>query len=709
MKSNIDPTKSKFEQEIDDLFLDGAIVVEVGEETKKLSVAEIYNTSFKQDRADIIKENLIQRCISNPQSAKRYLENARRVFEEGAKARTYNENVLAEGLRIRAQENQPYKFDFKAFIKQHENGAARSEMISGITGATEEQIQRIKEGRYNEPFNSLPDKSYRNNVFDSEVSARDDMEVNLARLDKFMQYGEDKLSQEEDKKCRKHVQKVHEAKNAMQYFGNMFLEGSKIVGRGIISKTEPSESKAYERYSQKRNQMLGSMLSSALPGRNRKEYIDMIKRRNSEIIGGDDVAAAAIAQQMNWDLDAILQKSDEEDQKRLKELEKKIEDGSKTTLDKLEPILEREDEAQKWQMMCAFMVLGPFVGGVALAPILGQVLGPVLAGSGSFAQNLAMLPVNPIFGPFADFAQLCHVPELIRYALENLPIISDFAEIMNFVTRNPISATIFESGLPLLDSPLVALGMAGMAIVVGTGMGTLIAIDKQTTIDARQTALEEVKQSFQKGEENLKKHRSEEIANATVRIIKETYPIAKFAEFLSSKTADDIDQLGMKFSPEDQKKFLELKNDVNNENCLLGDIRGFLQGVDFKGNADNKKTLDKFLLFKAVGEDPKKFQDAQKSPAEQEKLISKQRETFEQEAIERQAVVRGIIRDPSKSSAFTREENAKFLEQQILVDEKEIINRSVNLVKFVPEELPLPRPAKPKATAPFTKMRNLAL
>ncbi len=654
------PQTKTTEQRVEELFAAKAIVVKVGGKQHEYAVADIYDSH--PGMADKIKKGLLKNCQSSrtDEGVERHLQNALKVFQEGAVARTYYENVLKEEIRIRDQELHPHKFDLAGFYRQvgqqmqqnNANGKGyrpswdgfpRNDAPVRMSGATEEEIHAIKSGHHDGAFIDNPNKFYRNNVFDSEVSARDDIRVNNKRLEKFIKTGSTELTQSEEQACRKHSRQRHELSNKLQSVGALTLEAGKKIGKGLISSTVASESSDYKKYGDKRNDAVYDMLYRACPGKDRASFFRLLKSRNAGLIAGNDHMSAAMAMEMNNALDQLIAQSEKEDKERYEQLQKKIEDGNKETLTGdgkknigLQGHLDKEDEAQKWTLMCAFIVLGPFATGIALGPIIGNLLGPVMM-NGTFAQGLAALPTNSFFGPFGQFAKLCHVPDAIQFTLDHVPIVHQFSDIMDFATRNPVSAGLLEMGFPLLSSPLAALGMAGLAATYGMSSNYLNYTDKKDHMEAREKALEDLKKEFLESEREIKnrgdlgsvrqdqERRVEQYSQAIVDAGKRSRAIGRLSEFLCKADADTLDKLGMKFSPEKQQDFLQMKaNKAESPSKILE----LLKGV---GPAD--PVLRNFLLFEASDRDPPKFKDALAKPHEQERLINEQREKFSKEYI----------------------------------------------------------------------------
>ncbi len=671
------PQTKTIEQRVDELFAAKAIVVEVGGKKHEYGVADIYDSH--PGMADKIKKGLLRNCKSSrtPADAERHLKKALEVFQEGAVARTYYENVLREEIRIRDQELNPQKFDLKGFYRQvgqqmqsnnargqgyrpSWDGFPRNDAPVRMSGATEAEIHAIKSGHHDGAFIDNPSKFYRNNVFDSEISARDDIRVNNKRLENFIKNGSAELTKSEEQACRKHSRQRHELSNRLQSVGALTLEAGKKIGKGLISSTVASESSDYKKYGDKRNDALYDMLYRACPGKDRASFFHLLKSRNAGMIAGNDPMSAAMALEMNNALDQLIAKSEAEDKERYEELQKKIEDGNKETLTGdgkknigLQGHLDKEDEAQKWTLMCAFIVLGPFATGIALGPIIGNLLGPVMM-NGTFAQGLAALPTNSFFGPFGQFAKLCHVPDVIQFTLDHVPIVHQLSDIMDFATRNPVSAGLLEMGFPLLSSPLAALGMAGLAATYGLSSNYLNYTDKRDHMEEREKALKDLKEEFLKTGKQIQESRVESYANNIVESCKRSHTIGRLAEFFCETDEATLTALSEGLPPGKQEALLKMKKSgLESPGKIIELLRGAGEDDPFVRN---------FLLFEGVGRDLQKFEDAKTNPAEKEKLINEQRVKFNNEYVSNWAESFNIKGFTTNSA----EENIKYFESLMI-------------------------------------------
>ncbi len=695
------PQTKTIEQRVDELFAAKAIVVKVGGKQHEYGVADIYDSH--PGMADKIKKGLLSNCKSSRTDAdiERYLKKALEVFQEGAVARTYYENVLREEIRIRDQELNPHKFDLKGFYRQVSkqmqqnnargqgytpswDGFPRNDAPVRMSGATEAEIHAIKSGHHDGAFIDNPNKFYRNNVFDSEVSARDDIRVNNKRLENFIKNGIAELTPEEEQECRKHSRERHELSNRLQSIGALTLEAAKKLGKGLISSTDPSESSDYKKYADKRNDALYDMLYRTCPGKDRASFFHLLKSRNAGLIAGNDPMGAAMALEMNNALDQMIAQSEAEDKKRYEELQKKIEDGNKETLTGsgkknigLQGHFDKEDDAQKWTLMCAFVVLGPFATGIALGPIIGNLLGPVMM-NGTFAQGLAALPTNAFFGPFGQFAELCHVPDLIQFTLEHVPIINQLSDIMDFATRNPVSAGLLEMGFPLLSSPLAALGMAGLAATYGLSSNYLNYTDKRDHMEAREKALKSLKEEFLKTGKQIQESRVESYAKNIIESCKRSHAVGRLAEFFCETDEKTLAALSKDLPPQKQQALINMKKSgLESPGKIIELVRGAGSEDPFVRN---------FLLFEGVGRDLQKFEAAMTNPAEKEKLINDQRVKFNNEYVSNWAASFNIKGFSTNSAG----ENIKYFESLMIEMEVNRL-REVDLV-----DGPDPQSADPK-------------
>lgn len=706
---------------VEKLFSQNAIEVQVGKESLQFSVEELYENL--PDRFTEIKTAIEDHCKGQtPEYVERYLADAQRVFEERAFAKARYENVLKEELRIRRQELNPHEFSLDAFEAQagrkadliSEEHAGYRPSSNGFdspndpsprrSGATQQEFEDIMDDRASAPFFASPNKYYRNSVFDAEVPARDAIRVNNKRLEVFLGEGRTMLTSQEEGECRRHSEVMHQLSNELQYFEAGGLNLAKTLGRGVISKTNAEETSDYKKYSDQRNDTVYDMLYKACPREHRGAYFHALKQRNAVLRSRGNPHSIAMADEMDRHLDEMLTKYEDEDRRRREKLEKDIEAGNKQTLtgsggsDKgLQGYVEQEDEMRKWTMLYAFMVLGPFAGGIAVAPILANLLGPVLAGSGSFAQGVAALPTNSLFGPFGKLVELCHFPDAIEWVMGNVPVIEQLNEIMEFATRNEISAGILEQMLPLASSPITALGIAALAGTAGVSQEYLLSSDKKDFMKKKTESLESLSKAYEVTDEIKQKERSKEFAQRSIEAQKEAIRLRKFAEFLAREDDATLSALEIEFSDDEFSKIVPR----NPENVVR-----FLLKEKSANPRSFKENFNKFLLFEYAESELARL--GAMSESEKQEAIIKQTQNLNKECVFGIAAMLGV----EGLSTNSEEENVRFLESKLLSLELERLNRdgvSFNEARQKtqkPASYPTPDRKKTKRFLEFSKTNS---
>jgi hypothetical protein len=154
----------------------------------------------------------------------------------------------------------------------------------------------------------------------------------------------------------------------------------------------------------------------------------------------------------------------------LADLESNLNALNDKTIKELQEHVDKQDDAWKIHVLCAFLAVTPFSPALLVAGplfnIMGpitQILGPVLMPTQGLAHGIASISSNPALGPIGDLFGLMKVDVGIEFLLNNVPIVSNLTEMADFLIDNPLTQGVLETSSPLFTSALFMTAIAATA------------------------------------------------------------------------------------------------------------------------------------------------------------------------------------------------------------------------------------------------------
>lgn len=691
-------------------------------------------TIYEESRIEEIQSNLIALCKkAEPENVAKHLGYAREIFAERKKLLRQYVNVGRQELEIRKYELNPGKiFDAKelmnqmtAQIPQHSgqssqmgwtpkqghgfgDRAADNENTWSFIGGSKAEVDRIRNTDAPKIRTEAPSKAERNNVIDARIGVLDDIKVNDAKINHFAKTGE-KLNEQGQDKFRSRNEYLHRISNLAESFGGAVHHVVKKAGKGTLSHSKASEDSRYSKYNATNKQMISEMITRLGPNSHDGAlYIKARQKANEALKFSENPEDRATYSRMKDLLDqelAEFEKQNEEDMKKFTDMMNEL---NSDMLEGLQKHVDTEDDAFKWQVMCAIAVIAPFAPAIMfIGPVfsyltpLTQLFGPVFIGQEGFAHGIASIVTSPVFGPFSKLTNLMQLDTAIEWSLNNTPLVNSFTGqggVIDFATRNPIFEGVASTLSPLTTSSLTYAGI-GAAALFFRGNADFKQHEAQKKFIEDET--KKAKDSISKFAKNRDEQLKNKIAGYT-RKTKEEYPNRLDESQLEEKVPGVASkrmkvfkqayveaQTAKAISGMDEK-ILPIFNDMHFKAAYPAKLKeeGKLRtAVDVIENLYNKESelrdtiIVKTLLFMAVADAKKSpeenlaaFNKALSSPEDQKKLIAGIQAKFEQEYIQKEALRLSLtneaeLADLNKKSAKDIETKCTALEAKMIDQE----------------------------------------
>lgn len=549
MRPKIDPTKPAT-----------ADVQNIEERVDELFNAENVAALYEKEQVKALKSRMISLCkkraIAAPgdySATEARLKFAReKIFPERREALRHYVNVRRQEDEIRRYELKPGEIDLLPFMAQVRRqipvdgtgpgwigsrdgfGDRTVPMPSSAFGGTKAAISMIE--NQDEPIihTSMPAKDYRNLVFDTRAKVLDDIRVNDERLRVFLDEGGRDLTSAEEAGARKRNMALHRASNLAEYFGDKVHKIASWAGKGIISESKAEDDSRYKAYDLKRKEMLANMLWQLGPTpKDHASYLKALQKINEAMANSPDLMDQATFARVQALITKEIENEEGANKKELEELNKRMQQLNNSMLSGLGEHVKKEDEMWKYRVFQAFLILTPIgafsiLGGVfSYIDPLAQLIGPIFD-TGSLAHGIGSLASSDVLGPFGEIGHALGIDKATEFLLENVPIVSDFCDVFDFVTDNEIVQGLFSTVAPLISSPLLPLGIAGVYSLFrlgGKGGEFDHALDvskfRKEQDKLLEAEIEKFKTTREEGPEGLKAR--------TLKFVKERHAIVKDA------------------------------------------------------------------------------------------------------------------------------------------------------------------------------------
>ncbi len=445
------------------------------------------------------KESLIKSIIKNPENYTKALENLEKIFLEGEKLSRFGKNISRKKEEIADSIEKPGKIDVKDFLQRVENSIrvgsednpdtvfnqknvykkhASSSKLSkfgdkdipfyqAIIGGKESEIEGILNDNESLVKGNILSTSYVENVLRAEAKLKCNKRGFAFKAKSFFENGEFPS----DKEVKDHEENPLFSRRVAE---NIVKSSSKILnalGKGILSSTKATETSGYKNYLSNRNKALAGLAARTISNpQDGTAHIQHLKSINALLKNSSDPEDQATYKAMEELLNKEMKEIEETNSKALASLEGNLNTLNDKTTKELQEHVDKQDEAWKIHVLCAFLAVSPFSPALLVAGplfnIMGpitQILGPVLMPTQGLAHGIASISSNPALGPIGDLFGLMKVDVGVEFLLNNVPIVSNLTEMADFLIDNPLTQGVLETSSPLFTSALFMTGIAATA------------------------------------------------------------------------------------------------------------------------------------------------------------------------------------------------------------------------------------------------------
>lgn len=627
----------------------------ISDRVEQFFVDENIAALYGKDQVDVLRCKMIDLCkrthISTPGDYSA-IENRFKFLRE--KVLPERRNVLRHYINVRRQESEirkyelePGKVDLLPFMTQTRQqipfdtsrvgwiagidgyGDKKGPYLSSAFGGTAAAVAAIEDQDDPIIHTSMPSKSYRNLVFDTREKVMDDLRVNDERLRAFLDEGGRDITDEEAKAVRRRNEAWNRVSNLGEFVGDKVHRLSNWATRGIMSESKASDDSRFKAYSAKQKELLANMLWQLGPSpKDHAFYLKAMQRVNEALAGSSDLMDQATFARLQSLFTEEIKKEEGVNAKELEAFNKRMQELNDGMLKGLDKHVKDEDAMWKYRLFQMFLILTP-IGGFSLMGNVfsyidpfAQLVGPIFDGSTSLSHAVGSLASSDLLGPFGDIGHALGIDSATEYLMNNIPIVNDFCDIFDAVTGLPGVQQFFGTVSPLLSSPLLPLGIAGVYSLFRTANEVDHAVDVSKFLKAQDDLLNAEVEKFGKtrdeGPTGLKvrtldfvkrRHQVMKDANLDVVTVGKIRNMATGADaavelaiFKDIKfKVKNIDASGVETVEE--KELSELKGDELSERRLLSML------IDPDNARVKQVTMNKTLLYSAVREAGKSAAD----------------------------------------------------------------------------------------------------
>lgn len=601
----------------------------------KQKISEIYSPQ----RSEEIKkqfENLAARWIDDGRSLDHCLKTAEEIFDERRLASRHHTNAMRQRFEILTYERKPGNFKMEEIIAQYGRQETGTNLGS-IFGGTSSEVKAIVE-RNTPIIHSAPvSPFYRNNVFDTCRLTRYGLACNQKRLEVFLESGRSDLTPEEEKNLGRRNKHLHRASNMLESCVAGLSSITNWAGRGVISRSHASQDNRYSNYLRHRNEVIAGVASQLGPNaRDGKSYLKALGRVNKILEGSGDLLSAAEFQKIQAMITEELKKEKDVDDKELEKFNQDMQKLNEEMLKKLQGVVDDEDNAWKYRLMQMFLIMTPLgafsaMGFLSYMDPISQLIGPIFDGATSLGDAIGQMGTSEVLGPFGEIAKGLHLDDAVSGIIEHVPIISDFADIFDWATDNPIAQNLFATIAPLKDSALIPIFIAGGYSLMRLSKEIEMYQKSSDLKETQQKKVEDAVEDFRKKRSEALPKRVEAIAGARYSAIENAF--IESAAVSTIALADDATLAGVfaglqidVFGPDGKKTrsaALETLRDA--ATGKMPDTREILRNLQQSSDSTRQQFVDRFLLFSAANQNLQEFQKLQASAQNAKQIQDQQR------------------------------------------------------------------------------------
>lgn len=613
-------------------------------------------------RLDLVKEIGLQHNIAN-----RHYENVRRQEHEIRRYELKPGQDHVSELADQIKKMVPFKQNSPWWREKFAGYGDRVPFfLSSVAGGSKEAVSWVQNNNRPIIHQSAPsnfDKvMYRNLVMDAKVTSLDEVRVADKRMEMFLDSGRDSMTKDDARKVMKRAGPVaHRVQNLTEAATAGLLAATNAAGKGILSHSKASEDDRYKKYLAQKNAMIAQMMwTLGSDSRYGTRYLQALQKINEAMSGSGELLDEARFRQLQEAIDAEILKTEGDNKKQMEAFNESISTLNTNMLNGLQKHVDNEDDMWKYRMVQVLLILTPlgglslFGGFMSYIEPLANLLGPVFSSGLSFGEGVGSIVTSDVFGPLGDLCEKIHLDEGIAYLLDNVPVLDQFGQVVDGITDNPIAQNLMGAVSPLLSSPLIPLGIAGVYSLFR--LDTEVAHYSKVS-DFRKEQSKQLERKFEDFHKEVVGDKLKEkiagFSKIEVDGCRKSSINAQLAEFISKCDNDEISEifknLKLKVDKDPSNKVEKTLPELQLAGFDISSPSTILNLLYNSSEATRANFVNRFLLFKAVDSEHKTsaevlrdFQDASTSPKVDD-LIKKEQEKVDQQYLFNVAQKGGLI------------------------------------------------------------------
>jgi hypothetical protein len=641
-------------------------------------IPELYARKINNPIGRITKkmegEYLKLEAAGNVKAQEEFLDLAQDIFDERENVVRHRKNVLRQMAEIAKVDNNPQEIDISQWQSQLSSGA-KNLVNYGDIEAIKEYDQPIIHVRAL-PRNSLlqnevkplaskivtsfgkSEETYRRKVEHASGETQDAVDMNLSRLEKFLEEGHD-LSDDDKKKILSKTSQFRSTRGLAIDSMAAMRSVTQELGKGIISESKAIDGSYNKAYSSRKEQFLSDLLQKIRVdqsgyGAAMQRYLSRISSQSFDPL--DSIAT----NQIQALLEEEIKQDKETAEERFKQLNEALERQHKAMLDDMQTHEDKSDELWKYRAAMIFLAFTP-LGAFSIAghvfnyldPLI-NIFGPVFDGNLSFSEGLSKVMTSEQFGFMGEAADALGIDDATQFLLDNTPLVNQACDLIDVLMDNEITQGLFAEVAPLLGSPLVLIGISAAFSLSRAPEELKHNKGKDDSIKKHDKALKDAFDNFEKdlkdgfkskdkdgaelkgsdGKPITKKgadSRIQEFVKKEHELLKKSNFELKAIEFLADNIANPIKRGVLR------EIFKDLKFNYGEGNKDLFEIFDAGKFSD-EGKVGNPVSLEEMIKFMTDG---KASDDQKKNPAVY-KAIKEGADKFREKLSERFTLIAGI-------------------------------------------------------------------
>ncbi len=599
------------------------------------SIIEIIDQSFDQDRARYLKDLFRNRPSLGQDGDQEFINDFRLILEDLSTSQQELSRVIKQSKEAkRSRQNVDYGDDTRSAGDSGANtfldeGAKKMPLSSNVPKGIGWQTTK-ETGRglpvYLQGASGLRKKLDKIQNFDGEVShlypANDEyfrllhlargessekLKLNTARLENFLKNGRDLTSGEKNIYQTRVGENSAWAETMSLNAVNGVYRAFNYFGKGIYSHSDPAERSEFKKYVQKRNHYLTNLINKFGPESGGKtQFMNKFK----EILNSASHDPSGLIDQNSFEnLISLIEDEIKQDEHKISSgrfgngstISEAVKELNKEVYESAKDKAKESDDAFKFRVIQAALILTPFMGISLIGPILGGA--SFVFGSGGIAEGVVAIMHS--FGPFSDMIKYMGLDTAVHWLLTGMPIVGDVVDLADYLITSNIGQVILgDVVFPVLGSALVPLVVAGTYSAARVLPESKFREKYNKEFQGHEKALQDLITSALK-DDRVQDSNFENFVKNKYEILHKCYKNEGLTKFIGNLVQFSGDGRNLLSDILDKDMYQELVTG----GILIGDyldedmLRSHLANIREKDKVKYDQYMDKFLTFRAIDED----------------------------------------------------------------------------------------------------------